>query len=207
MAEKTHENFLFAIKAHKSMTHDISDNIAKDIEVFKQGIKPLIQAHKLGTILIQFPYSFHYTPNNRRHLAILSSTLAELPLALEFRNIEWIKEPVFSELEQRNICFVNVDQPDLPRLIKPSEIVTADLAYIRFHGRNRQMWWKGDNISRYDYLYDDDELQGWIERIKVIIEKAKILLIAFNNHSRGQAVQNARRLKELLVLNNIKQVH
>jgi uncharacterized protein YecE (DUF72 family) len=99
-----------------------------------------------------------------------------------------------------------VDQPELPRLLRPSALVTANNAYIRFHGRNKANWWQGDNVSRYDYLYSDEELTVWLDHIRSIIGSVKVLLISFNNHSRGQAIQNARKLKELLVLHKIEEV-
>jgi uncharacterized protein YecE (DUF72 family) len=83
--------------------------------------------------------------------------------------------------------------------MRAGDAATADLTYIRFHGRNRAAWWTGDNASRYDYLYSEEELEGWVERIKTILRRARTLLVAFNNHFRGQAVQNARMMKDLLV--------
>jgi uncharacterized protein YecE (DUF72 family) len=121
------------------------------------------------------------------------------PVAVEFRNNEWHKDHVYESFIARGICYVNVDMPDLPKLLAPSALVTAPLAYVRFHGRNKKNWWQGDNVTRYDYLYNDEELCDWTDRIKHILQKAKILLITFNNHSRGQAVMNARKMNELLL--------
>ena len=39
------------------------------------------------------------------------------------------------------------------------------IAYVRFHGRNYEQWWKGDNVTRYDYSYRDDELVPWVDRL------------------------------------------
>jgi uncharacterized protein YecE (DUF72 family) len=198
MLKKVPTGFHFAIKAHKSITHEITDSLGDDIKQYKEGIKPLAEANQLAAILLQFPYSFHYTPQNRRHLDSISTQMEGLPLAVEFRNNEWHKDQVFESFMARNICYVNVDMPDLPKLLTPSALVTAPLAYARFHGRNKKNWWQGDNVTRYDYLYSNEELGEWADRIKQILRKAKILLITFNNHSRGQAITNARKMKELL---------
>jgi uncharacterized protein YecE (DUF72 family) len=206
LAEKTGGGFLFAIKAHKSLTHEITDRLDKDIETYRRGVQPLVDAQKLAAVLVQFPYSFHYNDANRRHLDRLTRGLEGLPTAFEFRNEEWVQERVLEELKKRNAAFVNVDQPELPKLIKPSEHVTAEPAYIRFHGRNKKNWWAGDNVSRYDYLYSDEELAGWVDRIRSMLKLVRVLLITFNNHSRGQAIQNAGRLKELLAADNIETV-
>jgi uncharacterized protein YecE (DUF72 family) len=69
---------------------------------------------------------------------------------------------------------------------------------VRFHGRNKENWWSGDNVSRYDYLYNETELNEWAERIRTMVVQTAVVLVVFNNHSKGQAVQNARRLKQLM---------
>jgi uncharacterized protein YecE (DUF72 family) len=199
MIKKSRDGFLFSIKAYKSLTHEIDNNIEQQTQQFKKGIEPLLDRKRLGAILFQFPYSFHYTEENRRHLDTLTKGFAGLPAVVEFRSSEWVKDSVITTLAERKIGFVNVDEPQLPKLIEPGEIVTSDIGYIRFHGRNEKHWWQGTNTTRYDYLYEESELVQWIARIEKIIEAAKILLIAFNNHYKGQAVQNARQLKELLV--------
>ena len=53
-------------------------------------------------------------------------------------------------------------------------------------------------MSRYDYHYSDAELSEWIPRIMNMAARTAIVLVVFNNHSKGQAVQNARRLREML---------
>jgi uncharacterized protein YecE (DUF72 family) len=199
MVESTPDSFLFTLKAHRSMTHWIGDTWEKDIAVFRQGIRPLVDAGRLAAVLVQFPYSFAYTPESRKRLGELCGRLEGLPLAVEFRKSDWLREQVFEGLRDRGIALVSVDEPDLPRLLRPTTTVTAELAYIRFHGRNAANWWTGDNASRYDYLYNADELAEWVDRIKAILARSRLLMIFFNNHRRGMAVQNARQLQEILV--------
>ncbi|MBN2534327.1 MAG: DUF72 domain-containing protein [Spirochaetales bacterium] len=206
MLIKTDERFLFSIKAHKSLTHEIDDKSMVQAGQFKETIHPLLHSKRIGAVLFQFPYSFHYTVENRKYLDLLSREFEGIPAAFEFRSNEWIKESVFDTLKARGISFVNVDEPELPKLITPMDIVTSDPAYIRFHGRNRKEWWKGTNVTRYDYLYEKEELESWIPKIERIIEKAKILLISFNNHYKGQAVQNAKILKDMLIKKGIGEV-
>ena len=198
MAYATGDDFSFAVKAHQSITHEISESFGNDIKLFKQGIEPLTQASKLAAILIQFPYSFHYTAESRKHLLAICGGFEGLPAAVEFRNSEWQRDSVYKGLAEHNIAFVNVDEPDLKGLPKPTDIVTSQISYVRFHGRNKKQWWTGDNASRYDYLYTDEELTEWIPRITKVAEKSAKTIIAFNNHWRGQAVTNAKRVREML---------
>jgi uncharacterized protein YecE (DUF72 family) len=198
MMEKTPEGFRFAMKAHRTMTHEITEDLKREIAVFREGIAPLAGAGRLAAVLLQFPYSFAYTPENRETLSVLSGELGDLPLAVEFRKAEWMRDKVKVGLRERKIALVSVDEPDLPNLLKPVTDVTADFAYVRFHGRNAAKWWTGDNVSRYDYLYGPEELDEWTGRIKEILKRARMLMIFFNNHRRGMAVQNARQMREML---------
>jgi len=189
----------FAVKAFRELTHEVSAERFEAVAgQFRDGIRPLAQADKLEAVLLQFPYSFHYTPPNREYLARLADRLAGLPLAVEFRNDEWFRTRVFEGLRQFEMALVSVDEPRLPKLPTPVEEVTAPLGYVRMHGRNAEKWWDGDNQTRYDYSYNDDELREWLPRIASIVEKAAQLLVFFNNHWRGQAAENAKRLMALI---------
>lgn len=199
MVSVTKPEFLFTVKAHKTLTHEFSSGtIASGVNTFIEGIKPVIDASKLGVILLQFPFSFHYNKENRMYLDKLCDGFGELPIAVEFRNRYWQRESVYEEMKKRGIAYVDVDEPSLPGLLSAQNIVTSEIGYVRFHGRNQNNWWDGDNVSRYDYHYNDTELGEWIPRIETMAEKTSVLFIVFNNHSRGQAVENARRLKQML---------
>ena len=53
--------------------------------------------------------------------------------------------------------------------------------------------------TQFDYDYSDGELEAWMdERLRRLVEDAKTGVMFFNNHVRGQAPRNARRLMELL---------
>ena len=78
-------------------------------------------------MLLQFPHSFKYTPESRSRLATLCGKLAGLPLAVEFRKSDWLKEQVFDGLRQRGVSLVSVDEPDLPKLLRPTTETTGSL--------------------------------------------------------------------------------
>jgi uncharacterized protein YecE (DUF72 family) len=198
MAACTGDAFTFTIKGHKSLTHEGgAATVQKDAEQFIRGIDPLVSSGKCAAILMQFPFSFHYTDKNRTYVDTLSRQFGELPLAIEFRNRDWQRQSVYEGLRDRNITLVNVDEPRLPGLPEQTSLVTAENGYVRFHGRNKVNWWKGDNVSRYDYCYSNAELKEWVPRIKAMALQAATIMVVFNNHSKGQAVQNVRRLREM----------
>lgn len=198
MADVAGERLLFSLKAHQSLTHERPDDPAAEAAALREAVRPLIERSKLAAVLAQFPFSFHYEVQSRLYLDRLCRSLEGLPLAVEFRNRGWQRESVLKALAERGVAFVNVDQPDLPELMEASDAATSDLAYVRLHGRNKSNWWTGDSASRYDYLYCEQELEGWVDRIKAILRRARTLLVAFNNHFRGQAVQNAMMMKSLV---------
>jgi uncharacterized protein YecE (DUF72 family) len=198
LATRTPEDFRFTIKAHKSLTHVVPDEWPREAAVFLEGIAPLVDSGKLTAVLLQFPFSFHYTRAHRVYLDRLCESLREVPLATEFRNAEWYSSRVLEALAERSIAWVCADYPQLEGLPPREGESTAGLGYLRFHGRNRETWWTGTNASRYDYLYSDAEIEEWIERIRAITPKTRILVAMFNNHWRGQAVTNALMLKKKL---------
>lgn len=197
MVGRTPEGFLFSIKAHQSLTHKPGPGWKDDAAVFLKAATTLADAGRLAAVLLQLPFSFHHTPENRAYLAALLDALWPLPRVVEFRNDEWAGERVYDELEKRGIGCVMVDRPDLPGLPPMDQRVTGSIGYVRFHGRNSEQWWSGDNVSRYDYLYEEDELRTWVPRLKVMA-KAATVLVAFNNHAKGKATKNARELSSML---------
>ena len=84
--------------------------------------------------------------------------------------------------------------------IKPADLTTSQLGYVRLHGRNYQDWFrdKAPRDDRYNYLYSAEELEPWITRIKEIAAKTKESYVITNNHFRGQAVVNALEIKATL---------
>ncbi|MCP3875135.1 MAG: DUF72 domain-containing protein [Desulfobacteraceae bacterium] len=202
MCAKVPQNFKFAAKLTRTMTHEIKKNQwQKEVMLYRQGIAPLIQSNKLLCILIQLPPYFKRSPDYRNYLAALLDELAGLPLAVEFRHDSWANDKVFSELERRKVTLVSVDEPDLPSLFPPLDIVTnPDLFYIRFHGRNAKGWRSGNMQKQFDYDYADWELKKWAATIqKSMMADAQTGGIFFNNHVRGQAPNNALRLIALLL--------
>jgi uncharacterized protein YecE (DUF72 family) len=71
---------------------------------------------------------------------------------------------------------------------------------VRFHGRNAKQWWKGDNVTRYDYDYSAEELGPWADRLVDMASNPQVteVLAFFNNHRRGQAARNAEMFVQML---------
>jgi uncharacterized protein YecE (DUF72 family) len=199
MLAKSGERMEFVIKAHREMTHEISErSLEEAVPLFLKGISPFINAGRLGGILLQFPQSFHYDTECRIYLKSLIESLLPRPLFVEFRRKSWLRESVYKTLHDMGVGLVCVDEPPLPSLIPPTAIHTSGAGYIRFHGRNTKNWYGTNARERYDYLYSEVELTEWVPKIKDLSEKTNKLFIFFNNHAKAQAVTNAKMLMDLL---------
>ncbi len=190
------------VKAHQSLTHQYSNN-EFDFKAFKAALLPLREVKRLSGVLAQFPFSFHTTRKNLDYLQMMLDWGAELPLIVEFRNPGWIKPEILTILREAGATLVVTDAPQVEGGMPKQIAVTADMGYIRFHGRNKQNWWTGDNISRYQYNYSDEEIKSWLPDIEDMSQQTSTLYIAFNNHAKGYAVMNAMRLRGLLHLDPV----
>ena len=201
MRQSAGPGFLFAAKLTRTMTHEIDpDQWRSQVGRFRDGIAPLVQTKQLAAVLIQLPPSFDRSQANRRYLAALLDALNGLPIAIEFRHAAWATDKVFNELSNRQVALVAVDEPKLPGLFPPLDVVTnPDFFYIRFHGRNTTGWRSGNMQKQFDYDYSDAELKEWIDlRIVHMADQAKTGIIFFNNHVRAQAPRNAQAMIRLL---------
>lgn len=194
--QKTPDDFLFTVKAHRSITHDRKE---PDFDNFRAAVQPLLDEGRLAAILAQFPHSFHPDGENRDYLEGLREGLLDLPIVVEFRDSKWVSDATFSQLEKLHFGFCCVDEPDIPGLMPPVVRSTSEIAYVRFHGRNAEKWWQHDHAwERYDYTYQEDELKDWAPRINALHAEAPLTLVYANNHYRGQSVDTLRKLERIL---------
>ncbi len=176
--------FCFAVKASRFITHikRLKDT-QEPVSTFLDRARNL-HSH-IGPILYQLPPNLHR--DNARlesFLSILSHTEGKLKYVFEFRHISWIDPAVFGLLRRYNAGFCIFDMPGLTTPIE----ATSDFAYIRFHGKD----------DLYSGNYQDAELAEWAERISDLKRKLKAVYIYFNNDAAGNAVRNARTLRDYL---------
>jgi uncharacterized protein YecE (DUF72 family) len=205
MVKRSSGKVRFTVKAFQDMTHAAYANAYGDksryqplVSEFKKAMEPLLNDGLLLCALFQFPQSFHYDKNERIYLDSLLKEVGDLPVVVEMRNSKWQNDQVYNALQQRKIGWCITDNPKLPDLLKLDYVVTSEIAYLRFHGRNTAMWYEGDNVTRYDYLYADSELQEFVEPIKQLLKNAKVVQLFFHNHANSQATINAKKIELLL---------
>jgi len=188
------QRFKFTVKLWRRFTHEHDSRPSEGEErFFKKSIAPLVDAGKLGALLVQFPWSFKNVPDSRKWLKYLFETFAEYPMALEIRHASWNVPEMYAYLAEKKVAFCNIDQPVFSGSLRPSEQVTAKVGYVRLHGQNYENWFKEDagKDARYDYLYGEEELDPWVEKIQNVRKIADDVYVITNNHYRGQAVVNA----------------
>jgi uncharacterized protein YecE (DUF72 family) len=192
-------NFKFTAKLWQRFTHDRNASRQEE-KVFKEGLAPLLEAGRLGALLLQFPWSFKNTRENREYLGGLVVEFMEYPLALEVRHDSWNEPETFRMLAELGVGFCNIDQPVLGRSIAPTDRSTAAVGYVRLHGRNYEHWFSSEEHpeERYDYLYSMEELEPWAQRIRNIAARADVTYVITNNHFQGKAIANALQLITLL---------
>jgi uncharacterized protein YecE (DUF72 family) len=176
----------------------------------KTCAKPMAKAGLLGCVLLQLS---PYFKNEGKALDILKGLLdavssGEYNYAVEFRHRSWLNGnrdevdcAVLDMLQDRNVANVLLDGPGLP----VTKVETVDHAYVRFHGRNYDIWFKEEaeddhRLNRYDYLYEKQQLVPWVPRIKDAEIKAAKVRIYFNNHARAKAIKNAFQLMDMLLI-------
>lgn len=187
--------FRFTVKLWRGFTHDSFDE--SDAAVFRAGIEPIVEAGKLGALLMQFPWSFQFGRASSARLGRLLDLFADLPCAVEVRHASWDRREVREALRRRRAAFCSIDQPLHASSLAVSEHVTADFAYVRLHGRNVADWFRADagRDRRYDYDYSPAELAPWAERIRRLRQVAPRVFVVTNNHFAGSAVWNALELR------------
>lgn len=203
-------NFLFTAKLHRSFTHSplaameptsavsIRPN-DEDEHLARQGLEALAETGKFGALLIQFPVSFKNTALNREYLESLLRDFIEYPRAVEVRHSTWNNPETITYFSERNVSFVNIDQPQIGRSLEPTSHVTSAMGYVRLHGRNYDQWFEAETCAdRYNYLYKPNELASWKERVETIAQQAKITFVVANNHFEAKAGVNALQLKHML---------
>src|SRR4249920_2417876 len=173
---------------------------------FRDALMPLHSAGKLGAVLFQFPQWFVISRKSKSYIEECKARLSDYRVAVEFRHKSWMEErnveETLSFLEEHDLPYVCVDMPQgFESSVPPIAAATAkDLAMVRFHGRDPEVWGK-KNVSaseRFRYEYSMQELKEWVPKIRDVSDRARETHVLMNNCYRDFAVNNARQLADLL---------
>lgn len=200
MAARTPASFRFSFKVPQTVTHapDMAARIHDDAGSFRAALDPAQETGKLACALAQFPHAFKPDATAYDYLRRVATALDGVPLVFEFRNRLWQRAETIALLRDLGVGYANADMPALDGLLAPSADATARVGYVRFHGRNAKRWWRGSNVTRYDYAYTPHELAPWVDRIAEVEAQTDETYVFFNNHASGRAAHDAAMLTALL---------
>ncbi len=177
---KVSENFVFAVKASRYITHV---KRLKDFKAFETFIGPVMALKpNLGPILFQLPANFNKDPER------LAEFVKELPddlsFVFEFRNSSWFDSEIYEILENKNISMAVSRSAFFPY----KEQKTADFTYLRLHGPGKL----------YASNYTDEELGKWADKALKWDVSGQDVFMFFNNDFEAFAPLNVIKLKELI---------
>ena len=180
--KSTPENFLFAVKASRYLTHRKK---LKDPEPALQAILPRLVhlGAKLGPILFQLPPRWKANPERLQHL--LTALPRTLRYVFEFRDTSWITPEINKRLQKYRAAFCIYELAGYQSPLN----VTADFAYVRLHGPGR---------AKYQGSYSEDRLREWAQQIRKWAKTLKAVYVYFDNDQAGFAARNALTLKQML---------
>ena len=202
--KKTQSNprFQFTAKLHQHFTHGRVLDEA-EIAAYKDGVRPLLQAKKLGALLMQFPWSFRFTAENREFFIKLRRAFHDFPLVAEMRHASWMAEEAIGTFQDYRVGFCNIDQPEYTSAMPPTAYLTSAVGYVRLHGRNPKNALgaydrAAARLRQHDYLYSEEELAEWKRRIDHIARFADSTFVIFNNDAGAKSVVNALQLRAMI---------
>jgi uncharacterized protein YecE (DUF72 family) len=187
-ARYTPSDFKFAAKVPQTVTHDrlldLDLGAGKELLDFCDLMRPLLDAGKLGPLLLQLPPRLRFEPTKLRKF--FGALPPEFTWSVEPRNKTWMVEEAFDLLAAHGLAYTIVDEPLLPPVLR----VTAKTAYIRWHGQGKDPW--------YDYRYSEEEISAWVPKVREVAAKAEEVYGFWNNHYHGYAPENGLQALEML---------
>ena len=187
----------------KEASPELRDGV---VDSFKKVLTPLATAHKLGLVLLQLRSWIGPADAVLNHILEMQRKLAPHKIAVEFRHIAWFlgtrREETMSLLRYNDLAYVAVDEPQGYKSSVPPIIDVTSKAdsYIRFHGRNVEMWEaKGQTAAdRFDWRYTEAELWEWVPKLEFLASQTERVHVLFNTNRSDQGPRNGMLMGRLL---------
>ncbi|HYY71436.1 MAG TPA: DUF72 domain-containing protein, partial [Nitrososphaeraceae archaeon] len=194
--KRTPDNFRFAVKFPKVITHDKRlKDVSKEIENFYDAMEPLYE--KIIVFLIQFPPSLQIAEGLDLIKNLEYILDPSFRYAIEVRHHSWLNELFYNYLKEKNYCLVWSQQDIL--VIPP--VLTSDFLYLRLIG-DRSLNEKDFGKIKKDRT---KEMQLWSNILKDIQKNeknVKTAIITANNHYAGFGPMTAKLFTEMSNLQN-----
>ena len=195
-AKSTIENYekvdlTYVFKVPRLFTH-FKKYDENTLNKFYQLLGGLINQNKFWGLLFQFSASAT-KQQVFDCLKFVRKAFKETDFFLELRKLELIQD--FQENEVEKLKSLNTSLVYVDGKLKNNVLIYEwkdlgfEKCYFRFHGRGEKL---------YNYLYSEDELEEFAEKIKKLCKNKEKCFIFFNNTVKAQAVENALKIKEIL---------
>ncbi len=191
-------------KGKVRLTPKIEEAVARE---FLRGVSSLEGAGKLGVMLLQLSPAFSPRKHDLEELRPLLELLSGKQVAVELRNRKWAEGEHLPRMLEffraHRAALVSVDTPAEKHFtIMPpelDEITNPQIAYLRLHGRDAHAYTTGKTVAaRFNYDYDDEEIEEIATRSKKLAKQAPQVHIVFNNNTHDYAPHAALRLRAAL---------
>jgi uncharacterized protein YecE (DUF72 family) len=201
--DRTPPSFGFSLKVpqvitHEKVLHDCRDEVSR----FLGAVRVL--GDKLLCCTLQFGYF------NKGKFATMADFLdrlepflaawpADVPVAVEVRNKNWMMAALGDCLRRHNAVWVLPDQAWMPSplsVVQRLDVVTGPFAYVRLLGDREAV----DNLTKtLDHIVIDrgEQVAADAEAIRLLRESVPVVAFV-NNHFAGYAPETVRHLAALL---------
>ncbi|MBX9830076.1 MAG: DUF72 domain-containing protein [Xanthobacteraceae bacterium] len=181
-AEQTPDDFVFAWKASKFITHwkRLKDTARNSLDLLESRLRLL--GDKAGPVLFQLPPQFE--KNRERLAAFLKMLRVGREYAFEFRHPSWYEDDIIDLLRDQGVALCISDHHDAPS----PWLVTADHVYLRGHGPQ----------GRYRDHYRPGTLAEWSRFLQRQRRQKRRAYVYFDNDQKSAAPRDAAKLIGLL---------
>ena len=202
---KTPDNFRFAAKFPKIITHDKHlVDVKEEVELFLKVMEPLRE--KTLALLIQLPPSMEIIPGLEGLRQLVPLLDNKFRYAVEVRHQSWFQDLAYNFFANNNLCMVWSQLAG----IRTPPIVTTDFLYVRFIGD------RSIDENNFGKIQKDRvlEMSKWARRVKRVEEEKKkenkelsLAMIAANNHYAGFGPGTANMFRKMIGLSEITWTH
>ena len=181
-AEQTPDDFIFAWKASKFITHwkRLTAKSKNSLQLMESRLKCL--GRKAGPVLFQLPPSMRI--NHDRLASFLKILSKRRRYAFEFRHPSWYGDSILDLLHKHDVALCVSDHHDAPS----PWLATARHVYIRGHGPT----------GRYKGHYSPKVLRRWAREIETWHRERRDVYVYFDNDQKSAAPADAAALRAMI---------
>jgi uncharacterized protein YecE (DUF72 family) len=178
-------DFLFCPKMSRYLTHMKKLNSPEEpLQRFFSVFASM--KHKMGPILIQLPPMLPFNQVVVEYFfSVLKVHYSDYRFVLEVRHTSWLQKKCYDLMKAYDIGFV-ISQSEMA--FPYAEVITSRDVYVRFHGPK----------ELYASSYPDAMLEAYAKKFLFWKERGKEVWVFFNNDINCYAIQDAKRLQELV---------